>query len=598
MAQVAMSTLPVEDEESSESRMVVTFLMSALESMCKELAKSKAEVACIAVYETDVFVVGTERGRAFVNTRKDFQKDFVKYCVEEEEKAAEMHKMKSTTQANRMSVDAVEIETLRKTVEDYFCFCYGKALGKSTVVPVPYEKMLRDQSAVVVQGLPEGVAFKHPENYDLATLKWILENKAGISFIIKRPFLEPKKHVAIETQSSSSEEIVPSPPSPPPLPRIYKPCFVCQDKSSGYHYGVSACEGCKGFFRRSIQKNMVYTCHRDKNCIINKVTRNRCQYCRLQKCFEVGMSKESVRNDRNKKKKEVPKPECSESYTLTPEVGELIEKVRKAHQETFPALCQLGKYTTNNSSEQRVSLDIDLWDKFSELSTKCIIKTVEFAKQLPGFTTLTIADQITLLKAACLDILILRICTRYTPEQDTMTFSDGLTLNRTQMHNAGFGPLTDLVFAFANQLLPLEMDDAETGLLSAICLICGDRQDLEQPDRVDMLQEPLLEALKVYVRKRRPSRPHMFPKMLMKITDLRSISAKGAERVITLKMEIPGSMPPLIQEMLENSEGLDTLSGQPGGGGRDGGGLAPPPGSCSPSLSPSSNRSSPATHSP
>nr|KAF6296749.1 retinoic acid receptor alpha [Myotis myotis] len=210
----------------------------------------------------------------------------------------------------------------------------------------------------------------------------------------------------IETQSSSSEEIVPSPPSPPPLPRIYKPCFVCQDKSSGYHYGVSACEGCKGFFRRSIQKNMVYTCHRDKNCIINKVTRNRCQYCRLQKCFEVGMSKESVRNDRNKKKKEAPKPECSESYTLTPEVGELIEKVRKAHQETFPALCQLGKYTTNNSSEQRVSLDIDLWDKFSELSTKCIIKTVEFAKQLPGFTTLTIADQITLLKAACLDILV------------------------------------------------------------------------------------------------------------------------------------------------------------------------------------------------
>lgn len=57
-----------------------------------------------------------------------------------------------------------------------------------------------------------------------------------------------------------------------------------------------------------------------------------------------------------------------------------------------------------------MSLDIDLWDKFSELSTKCIIKTVEFAKQLPGFTTLTIADQITLLKAACLDILV-RVCT-------------------------------------------------------------------------------------------------------------------------------------------------------------------------------------------
>ncbi|KAJ8273857.1 hypothetical protein GJAV_G00106270 [Gymnothorax javanicus] len=104
------------------------------------------------------------------------------------------------------------------------------------------------------------------------------------------------------------------------------------------------------------------------------------------------------------------------------------------------------------------------------------------------------------------------------------------------------------------------MDDTETGLLSAICLISGvvvpvcdmtmncfqklsccdltDRQDLEEPSRVDRLQEPLLEVLKVYVRKRRPSMPHMFPKTLMKITDLRSISAKGAERVVSLKTEI------------------------------------------------------------
>lgn len=86
---------------------------------------------------------------------------------------------------------------------------------------------------------------------------------------------------------------------------------------------------------------------------------------------------------------------------------------------------------------------------------------------------------------------ILRICTRYTPEQDTMTFSDGLTLNRTQMHNAGFGPLTDLVFAFANQLLPLEMDDAETGLLSAICLICGGGQGASVPGWPWVVEKPL-----------------------------------------------------------------------------------------------------------
>ncbi|KAM6242621.1 general transcription factor II-I [Porphyrio hochstetteri] len=204
------------DEDSSESRMVVTFLMSALESMCKELAKSKAEVACIAVYETDVFVVGTERGRAFVNSRKDFQKDFVKYCATEKERAAELQETKMVPPASRLTVDIVELEALRKSVEDFFCFCYGKALGKSTLVPVPYEKIQRDQSAVVVQGLPEGLAFKHPANYDVSTLKWILENKSGISFIIKRPFLEPKKHLGAHV-TDPSHPILPPGGSCPPI---------------------------------------------------------------------------------------------------------------------------------------------------------------------------------------------------------------------------------------------------------------------------------------------------------------------------------------------------------------------------------------------
>ncbi|KAM6239055.1 general transcription factor II-I isoform 4-T7 [Spheniscus humboldti] len=215
MAQTTAPATSIHDEDSSESRMVVTFLMSALESMCKELAKSKAEVACIAVYETDVFVVGTERGRAFVNSRKDFQKDFVKYCVTEEERAAELQKTKTVPPVNRLTVDIVELEALRKSVEDFFCFCYGKALGKSTVVPVPYEKIQRDQSAVVVQGLPEGLAFKHPANYDVSTLKWILENKSGISFIIKRPFLEPKKHLGAHMTESSHSVIPPGGSCPP-----------------------------------------------------------------------------------------------------------------------------------------------------------------------------------------------------------------------------------------------------------------------------------------------------------------------------------------------------------------------------------------------
>lgn len=64
-------------------------------------------------------------------------------------------------------------------------------------------------------------------------------------------------------------------------------------------------------------------------------------------------------------------------------------------------------------------------------------------------------------------------------------------------------------------------------IIRVIWSFSTDRQDLEEPTKVDKLQEPLLEALKIYIRKRRPNKPHMFPKILMKITDLRSISAKG-----------------------------------------------------------------------
>ncbi|XP_061530760.1 retinoic acid receptor beta-like isoform X2 [Phycodurus eques] len=264
---------------------------------------------------------------------------------------------------------------------------------------------------------------------------------------------------------------------------------------------------------------------------------------------------QAVRNDRKSHKakegEEAPQMTIGDTYEMSAELDAIVEKICRAHRDTFPSLHQLGQYTTMSSSEQRVQLDLGLWDKFSDLATRCIIKVVEFAKRVPGFTGLNIADQITLLRAACLDMLILRICARYTPDKDTMTFSDGLTLTRTQIHNAGFGPLTDQVFTFAGQMLPLQMDDTESGLLSAICLVSGDRQDLKEPSKVESLQEPLLEALKIYSRKRRPSVPLLFPKALMKITDLRSISAKGAERVVTLKMEIPGSLPPLIQEMLD-----------------------------------------------
>ncbi|XP_077369065.1 nuclear receptor subfamily 1 group D member 1-like isoform X2 [Festucalex cinctus] len=73
-------------------------------------------------------------------------------------------------------------------------------------------------------------------------------------------------------------------------------CKVCGDIASGFHYGVHACEGCKGFFRRSIQQNINYKmCVKNENCLIMRMNRNRCQHCRFKKCLSVGMSRDAVR---------------------------------------------------------------------------------------------------------------------------------------------------------------------------------------------------------------------------------------------------------------------------------------------------------------
>ncbi|VDK71767.1 unnamed protein product [Litomosoides sigmodontis] len=80
------------------------------------------------------------------------------------------------------------------------------------------------------------------------------------------------------------------------------PCKVCGDKSSGVHYGVITCEGCKGFFRRSQSTLNNYQCPRQQKCIVDRVNRNRCQYCRLKKCLELGMSRDAVKFGRMSKK--------------------------------------------------------------------------------------------------------------------------------------------------------------------------------------------------------------------------------------------------------------------------------------------------------
>ncbi|XP_069586091.1 nuclear receptor subfamily 1 group D member 2 [Ranitomeya imitator] len=111
-------------------------------------------------------------------------------------------------------------------------------------------------------------------------------------------------------------------------------CKVCGDVASGFHYGVHACEGCKGFFRRSIQQNIQYKkCLKNESCSIMRMNRNRCQQCRFKKCLSVGMSRDAVRFGRipkREKQRMLLEMQTAMKTMMNSQFGS------SAHQEALP----------------------------------------------------------------------------------------------------------------------------------------------------------------------------------------------------------------------------------------------------------------------
>ncbi|CAF3650650.1 unnamed protein product [Rotaria sp. Silwood1] len=72
-------------------------------------------------------------------------------------------------------------------------------------------------------------------------------------------------------------------------------CLVCNDRASGIHFGVSTCEACKAFFRRTslLSYTIPQPCSPIR-CEINTKNRNNCPSCRFDKCKRLGMDRNNV----------------------------------------------------------------------------------------------------------------------------------------------------------------------------------------------------------------------------------------------------------------------------------------------------------------
>ncbi|XP_007242005.3 RAR-related orphan receptor C b [Astyanax mexicanus] len=471
------------------------------------------------------------------------------------------------------------------------------------------------------------------------------------------------------------------------------PCKICGDKSSGIHYGVITCEGCKGFFRRSQQNNAMYSCSRQRNCLIDRTNRNRCQHCRLQKCLALGMSRDAVKFGRMSKKQrdslyaEVqrhqqlsqdclsglagglpgglpreheeagedsghsrsyssggssaalsdlddiatlpdgllfdlpltpgeageycgldlldggvgggagsagsgsssnqssPEPSIMDmaevervkhEYQLLPEpsilthtllgalpdscslldIEQITQNVVKSHVETCQYTSEeLKRFTWNlYSPEETRSFQLKsaewMWQQCALHITNAIQYVVEFAKRISGFMDLCQNDQIILLKAGCLEVLLIRMCRAYNSANNTMFF-DGKFASPQLFKALGCDDLVNAVFELAKNLCRLQLSEEEMALFSAAILLSPDRPWLTDSQQVQKLQEKVYVALQHSLHMS-GANPEKLDKMVSKLPQMKSICNLHIDKLEFFRLVHPEtaySFPPLYREV-------------------------------------------------
>uniref|UniRef100_A0A8C4FH64 Peroxisome proliferator-activated receptor alpha a n=1 Tax=Dicentrarchus labrax TaxID=13489 RepID=A0A8C4FH64_DICLA len=377
-------------------------------------------------------------------------------------------------------------------------------------------------------------------------------------------------------------------------------CRVCSDKASGFHYGVHACEGCKGFFRRTIRLKLDYDkCER--NCKIQKKNRNKCQYCRFHKCLSVGMSHNAIRFGRMPQaeklklkaeskmvEKEVASPMLDDHKILVRQIHEAYMKnfnMNKAKARTkrilysvsspdsilrsvFPQqpfiihdmeTFQLAERTLAAHMVVPAGGCVELQQRKAEArlfhccqstSVETVTELTEFAKAVPGFQSLDLNDQVTLLKYGVYEALFTLLASCMNKDGLLVARGGGfITREFLKSLRRPFSDMMEPKFQFATRFNSLELDDSDLALFVAAIICCGDRPGLVDVPLVEQLQESLVQALRLHLLANHPDDNFLFPRLLQKLADLRELVTEHAQLVQEIKTTEDTSLHPLLQEI-------------------------------------------------